>query len=186
MVHLAKSFFYFIIVYTSYKITLKVKSETSKWILYNIVVCFAVYWLSNLVLWYPWSVNETLGQILMLTMNPLLWGFASYSCIIRYPKPGIINGVLLNTLIFVVEAIASDLIFFVVIRNSRDKLMHVTTLYAWGFVMFFPFIIFFVFRKLIIRNKKQLAISDFWKPLSIGLISFVVITMILLFNIKFD
>lgn len=162
------------------------KTETSKWILYNIVVCFAVYWLSNLVLWYPWSINETLGQIIMLTINPLLWGFASYSCIIRYPKGDIFHGVLLNSLLFVAEAIASDLIFFVAIRNATDKLKHVTTLYAWGFVMFFPFIIYFLFKKRIVKNKKQLAVSDFWKPLLIGVASFAIITVILVFNIKFD
>lgn len=161
------------------------KSETSKWILYNVVVCFAVYWLSNLVLWYPWSINQTLGQILMLTINPLLWGFASYSCIIRYPKPGVINGALLNSLIFVIEAIVSDLIFFVAIRNAADKLMHITTLYAWGFVMFAPFVMYLLFPKLITRYRKQLAISDFWKPISIGLISFAIITIILVCNIKF-
>ena len=162
------------------------KSENSKWIFYNIVICFAVYWLSNLILWYPWSINEKLGQILMLTINPLLWGFASYSCIIRYPKSSAINGVLLNSIIFTIEAIASDLIFFIVIRNAKDKLIHITTLYAWCFVMSLPFIIYFLLRKSVIRNKKQLAISDFRKPLFIGLISFVVITVIIIFNIKFS
>ena len=167
------------------EISEKVKSENLKWILYNVVICFAVYWLSNLILWYPWSVNETLGQILMLTINPLLWGFASYSCITRYPKSGIMNGVLLNSIIFIIEAIVSDLIFFVVIRDAKDKLMHVTTFYAWGFVACLPFLIYFLFIKLIIRNKKQLKISDFWKPLFIGLISFAAITFIVMFNIKF-
>jgi len=162
-----------------------VKSDNLNWILYNIVICFAVYWLSNLILWYPWSINETLGQILMLTINPLLWGFASYSCIIRYPKPGIINGVLLNSIVFTIEAIVSDLIFFVAIRNAKDKLMHITTLYAWCFVLSLPFIIYFLFRKLIIRNKKQLDISAFWTPLFIGLISFVLISIIILFHVKF-
>ncbi len=122
----------------------------------------------------------------MLTINPLLWGFASYNCIIRYPKQSVISGVLLNSLIFVLEAIASDLIFFVAIRNAADKLMHVTTLYAWSFVMFLPLIIYFLFRKLIIRNKKQLVISGFWKPLYIGIISFAIITIIIVFNITFD
>ena len=161
------------------------KSEMSKWLLYNIVVCFAVYWLSNLVLWYPWSISETLGQILMLTINPLLWGVASYSCIIRYPKPIVLKGVLLNSAIFVVEAIVSDFIFFVIIRHATDKLMVRTTFYAWGFVLFFPFIIYYFFRKLIIRNKKALVTTDFWKPLLIGLVSFVVITAILMLNIRF-
>ena len=172
--------------YSSHKIIFNVKSEILKWILYNIIVCFAVYWLSNLILWYPWSINETLGQILMLTINPLLWGFASYNCIIRYPKQSVINAVLLNSLIFVLEAIASDLIFFVAIRKAADKLMHVTTLYAWAFVMFLPFIIYFLFRKLIIRNKRQLAFANFWKPLYIGIISFTIITAIIVFNIRFN
>jgi hypothetical protein len=161
------------------------KSEITKWILYNLVVCFAVYWLSNLVLWYPWSINEALGQILMLTINPLLWGFASYSCIIRYPKTNSFNGVLLNSLIFIIEAICSDLIFFGVIRNAMDKLMQPTTLYGWGFVLFFPFIIYFLLRRLIKRNTKQILTSNFWKPLAIGLISFVIIIVILVFNITF-
>jgi hypothetical protein len=160
------------------------KSAASRWIIYNVVVCFAVYWLSNLILWYPWSINERLGQILMLTLNPLLWGFASYSCITSYPGQKIINGVLLNSLIFVMEAIASDLIFFVAIRNSANKLIHITTIYAWAFVMFLPLIIYFLFRKLIISNKKQLAVYSFWKPLCIGIISFAIITVILVFNIR--
>lgn len=162
----------------------KMKSATFKWIVYNVIVCFAVYWLSNLILWYPWSINEKLGQILMLTINPLLWGFASYSCIIRYPGKDLIKGVLLNSLVFVTEAIGSDLIFFVVIRNAADKLMHITTLYAWAFVMFLPLIIYFLFRKLIMKNRKQPAVYNFWKPLSIGIISFAVITFILFFNIQ--
>ena len=122
----------------------------------------------------------------MLAINPLLWGFASYHCIVRYPKQSVITGVLLNSIIFLIEAIVSDLIFFVAIRNAADKIMHITTLYAWGFVMSVPFIIYLLFRKSIIRNKKHLVNSDFWKPLFIGLISFSIISIILIFNIRFD
>ncbi|RYE59053.1 MAG: hypothetical protein EOP48_02115 [Sphingobacteriales bacterium] len=162
------------------------KSETSKWIFYNLIVCFAVYWLSNLILWYPWSVNETLGQILMLTVNPILWGVASYSCIIRYPKENVINGVFLNGFLFLIEAIISDLIFFVVIRNAGDKLMHVTTLYAWGFVLSLPFIIYYLFRKSVRSKKTKITASTFWKPLLIGFFSLTAIVVIILFNIQFQ
>jgi len=162
------------------------KSETLKWIVYNLVVCFAVYWLSNLVLWYPWSINEKLGQILMLTVNPLFWGFASYICIISYPKANSMNGVLLTSLIFVLEAIGSDFVFFVVIRNAINKLLQSTTFYSWGFVLLLPFIVYLLFRKRIKKNKKTVEISDFWKPLIIGLLSFVIIVIILVFNIIFE
>ena len=174
--------------YTGIFMMMKAAPDTkySSWIIYNIVVCFAVYWLSNLLLWYPWSINETLGQILMLTINPLLWGFASYSCMIRYPKTDMLHAVLWNSVIFTIEAIISDLIFFVVIRTAKDKLMHITTLYAWGFVLFLPIIIYFLFRKSILRNKRLLIMNDFWKPLFIGLASFLIITLIILFNVHFE
>ena len=133
---------------------------------FNLVVCFAVYWLSNLVLWYPWSVNESLGQTLMLTINSILWGFVSYSCIVRYPKTHTINGVILNSMIFIIEAIVSGLIFFGIIRNAIDNLKEPTTLYGWGFVMLFPFVIYFFLRKLIERHKTQLVTLDFRRACS--------------------
>ncbi|MET4081355.1 glucan phosphoethanolaminetransferase (alkaline phosphatase superfamily) [Pedobacter sp. UYP30] len=162
------------------------QSNNSKWILYNLVICFAIYWLSNLILWYPWSINESLGQVLMLTVNPVLWGFASYSCIVRYPKSNIIVGVFLTSFIFISEAILSDLIFFVIIRNAKDKLMHITTLYAWIFVACVPLTVYVLLKKIILRNKKQLLATDFWKPLIIGLCSFLIITIIIILNIKFN
>lgn len=161
------------------------ESNISKWVLYNVIVCFAVYWLSNLLLWYPWSINEYLGQILMLTVNPLLWGFASYCCIKKYPGANKFKGVLLNSSIFIFEAIVSDLILFAGIQNAMNKLMHPTTLYAWGFVATVPFIIYFLFKRRIRENKATLLKQNFKIPLSIGLFSFAIITIILLFDIRF-
>ena len=106
------------------------ESSINKWILYNVIVCFAVYWLSNLILWYPWSINEQLGQILMLTVNPLLWGIASYSCIRKYPKTIILKSVLLNSLIFISEAIISDLILFAGIQKSGRQ-TNATNNFLW-------------------------------------------------------
>jgi hypothetical protein len=161
------------------------ESNIKKWILYNVIVCFAVYWLSNLILWYPWSINEQLGQILMLTVNPLLWGFASYSCIRKYPDAKVLKGVLLNSTIFILEAIISDWILFAGIQNAADKLMHPTTFYAWGFVATVPFIVYLLFKNRIRRNKEVLVKQHFKIPLFIGLFSFAIITIILVFNIRF-
>lgn len=161
------------------------ESNITKWILYNVTVCFAVYWLSNLILWYPWSINEHLGQILMLTINPLLWGFASYSCIRKYPDTNVFKGVLLNSLIFILEAIISDLILFAGIQKATNKLMQPTTFYGWGFVATVPFIIYLLFKNRIRKNKVTLVKQNFKIPLSIGLFSFAIITLILVFNIRF-
>ena len=156
-----------------------------QWVIYNIIVCFAIYWLSNLILWYPWSINEQLGQILMLTVNPLLWGFASYSCIRTYPDRDLFKGVLLNSLIFISEAIISDLILFVGIQKAADKLLQPTTFYGWGFVATVPLIIYWLFKNRIRKNKEVLIRQDFKIPLTIGLFSFAIITIILVFNIRF-
>jgi hypothetical protein len=156
-----------------------------KWILYNVVVCFAVYWLSNLILWYPWSINERLGQIIMLTVNPILWGFASYSCLSKYPGSSSIKGALLNSLVFIVEAIVSDMILFAGIQKAADKLMHPTTFYAWGFVATVPFIVCLVFKKRIAKNKETITGRNFKTPLAIGMFSFAIITIILVCNIRF-
>ncbi len=161
------------------------ESNISRWVLYNVVVCFAVYWLSNLILWYPWSVNENLGQILMLTINPLLWGFASYSCIKKYPGTNLFKGAFLNSLIFIAEAVISDLIFFAGIQKAADKLLQPTTFYGWGFVATVPFIIYFLFKNHIRKNRVSLVKRNFKMPLSIGLFSFAVITIIVMLNIHF-
>jgi hypothetical protein len=156
-----------------------------KWILYNVVVCFAVYWLSNLILWYPWSVNEQLGQILMLTVNPVLWGFASYICLKKYPEPGIAKGVFLNGLVFITEAVVSDLILFAGIQHAMDKLMHRTTFYGWAFVATVPFLIFLLFKKRLLINRIHIQRKDFNVPVAIGLFSFITIAIILIFHIRF-
>lgn len=164
---------------------MKEENSISKYVIYNLVVCFAVYWLSNLILWYPWSINETLGKVLMLTVNPVVWGFASYICIIRYPKANTLHAVIINSFLFITEAIVSDLIFFGAIRNAMDELMKATTIYGWCFVVVLPFLIYLLLKKRIERNRKQLTGSDFKYPVFIGLISFLIIFFILLFDIRF-
>lgn len=162
------------------------KSSITKYVIYNLVVCFAVYWLSNLILWYPWSINETLGKVLMLTVNPVIWGYASYMCIRRYPKTNFLHATIINSLLFISEAIISDLIFFGLIRNAMDEIMQSTTIYGWCFVIVLPFVIYGLLTKNIEKRRKQLTNSDFIYPLLTGAFSFIIIFFILLFNIRFE
>lgn len=164
---------------------MKENVSISKFVGYNLVVCFAAYWLSNVVLWYPWSINETLGQILMLTVNPFLWGYASYTCIIRYPRENFFHASLLVSLLFISEAIFSDLIFFGLIRNAMDEIMKATTIYGWYFVVILPPIIYLLLKKKIVKSRKPIVNSDFVKPAAIGVISFFIIIAILILDIRF-
>ncbi|WP_297095703.1 hypothetical protein [uncultured Draconibacterium sp.] len=161
------------------------RSNIAQWILYNIIVCFAVYWLSNVILWYPWSVNEKLGQTIMLTVNPILWGYASYLCIKKFPETNLLKGAFFNSVVFLAEAIISDMILFAGIQQAMDKLMHPTTLYGWGFVATVPFIIYILFKKPIKNHKKLLYKHDFKLPFITGVVSFILIAIVLIFNIRF-
>lgn len=163
-----------------------VEKPITKYVIYNLVVCFAVYWLSNLILWYPWSINETLGKVLMLTINPVIWGYTSYMCISRYPKTNILHATILNSLLFILEAIISDLIFFGLIRNAMDEIMQFTTIYGWCFVIVLPFVVYGLLTKNIEKRRKQLTNSDFISPLLTGISSFIIIFLILLFDIRFE
>jgi len=165
---------------------MKEEDSILKYITYNLVVCFAVYWMSNLILWYPWSLNETLGKVLMLTVNPIIWGYGSYICIKRYHKANMLHAAVINSFLFIGEAIISDLIFFGIIRNAMDEIMKATTIYGWCFVIVLPFLIYAILKKRIEKKRKQLTNSDFKSPILLGLISLVIIIVILVFDIRFE
>jgi hypothetical protein len=77
------------------------------------------------------------------------------------------------------------LILFVGIQKAADKLLQPTTFYGWGFVATVPFIIYWLFKNRIRKNKEVLIRQDFKIPLTIGLFSLAIITIILVFNIRF-
>jgi hypothetical protein len=58
----------------------------NKWFLYNVVVAFAVYRMSDLILWFPWSINPLPGMTLTLTVSPVIWAFSAFLCIRNFPK----------------------------------------------------------------------------------------------------
>ena len=65
----------------------------NKWILYNLTIGFAVYWMSNLILWFPWSISPWLGMTLMLTVSPIIWMFSTFLCLRTFPKENLIKNI---------------------------------------------------------------------------------------------
>lgn len=155
-----------------------------KWILYNFIVGFAVYWASNLLLWFPWSINTWFGITLMLTVSPILWVFSTFLCLRTFPKEKLINGAILNSIIFLLLAVIMDYIFFGLIRNAMEQLYHPTTFYGYGFLVGLPFIGILGFRKKIEQNKRNIHNPDFIKAGTIGLICFGLLTLIIIYKIK--
>lgn len=156
----------------------------NKWFFYNLTIGFAVYWMSNLILWFPWSINPMLGMTLMLTVSPIIWIISTFLCIRTFPKKNIIIGAFYNSLIFLVWAAVMDYVFFGLIRNAMEQLYHPTTFYGYGFVASMPFIVALGFRKIIEKKKRDVCQSDFIKAGIIGLVCFSLLTLIIILGIE--
>ncbi|MEW2920184.1 hypothetical protein AB1A65_01865 [Muricauda sp. ANG21] len=155
-----------------------------KWILYIIALGFSSYWASNLLLWFPWSYNPTLGITLMLTVVPLLWAYATFLALKTYPNEGLLKGALQIASIFLVLAVILDYIFFGLIRNAMDDLYHPTTFYGYAFLVFWPLLLALIFRKNISQRKKDVTKTDFVRGGMFGLLCFGTVTLIILLRIE--
>ncbi len=145
-----------------------------KWLFYNLTVGFALYWTGNIILWYPWRINANLGITMMLTIMPLFWGWGIYLCLIRYKGKNILAGSALIALSMLISSVIMDYIFFGLIRRTMNDLYKPTTFYGYGFLAMLPFIELLLFRKLLLRKKRNILIRDF-VPISItGLTSFII------------
>ena len=158
--------------------------ENTKWLLFNITVVFAIYWVGNLLLWFPWSIDANLGIGLMLTIMPLLWGFGIYHCLIRYKGEKVLTGVIINSIIMLLIAVVSDYIFFGLIRGAMDDLYQPTTFYGYGFLIIMPFLELLFFKKLIIKKRCPLTANSFIPFVAIGLLSLLILIAIIKFDIK--
>lgn len=159
-------------------------TANTKWVLYTLLLGFAAYWASNLVLWFPWSYSPVLGITLMLTAAPFLWAFVTYLGLKTYPGNQLLKGATAIAFIFLVLAVVMDYIFFGLIRNAMDDLYHPTTFYGYGFLLVWPFLLVFILNKKIKIHKKMVTGSDFIKAGISGLVCFVILTLIIILKIE--
>jgi len=158
--------------------------ENLKWVLLNLTISFSFYWIGNLVLWFPWSINPNLGITLMLTLAPLLWGLGIYNCLIRYPGERLIKGAIINSFILLIHAVIEDYLFFDLIRKTMHDLYQPTTFYGYAFLMTIPFIEVLIFRKLLIKKKREIKIADFILFGTLGAICLLSLIVIIKFDVK--
>ena len=156
----------------------------NKWILYTVTLCFAVYWASNLLLWFPWSYSTVLGITLMLTLSPLLWAYTTYLALITFPQPGLYKAAILVALIFLPIAIILDYVFFGIIRNAMEELYHPTTLYGYAFLLVLPFLVVLIFRKNLLSFRRSVSKSNIVKALASGIACITILTLIIVLGIE--
>ena len=153
-----------------------------KWLLYNFAVAFTFYCAGNIILWFPWSINANLGIAMMLSVMPLFWALGIYLCLIRYNGKNLLIGCALTALIIVVGSVILDFLFFGLIREAWSDLYKPTTFYGYSFLAVLPFIEFFLFKKIILRKKRNILAKDFI-PLGIMSLVSVIIQTIILVNL---
>jgi hypothetical protein len=158
--------------------------DNLKWLLLNLTVSFSFYWIGNLILWVPWSINPNLGITLMLTIVPLLWGVGIYYCLISYPGRKLIKGAIINSLILLMNAVIEDYIFFGLIRKALHDLYQPTTFYGYAFLMTIPFIEIIIFRNQIIKQKRQIKPTDFFRIGILGIVCLVTLIIIIKLDIN--
>lgn len=138
--------------------SLKVVAQTEQsnnrlWWAVTILMILCLYWLSNVVLWIPWSYSPQLGIVMMLTVNPLFWGAGIYTCLAcRKGDENLMKKALMISLVAVGISLISDYLFFEVCMNSKD-VWHVTTFYGYIWLVALAFgEVFFLRKKLANRQ----------------------------------
>ncbi len=154
------------------------------WILYTIVVGFAAYWASNLLLWFPWSYSAVLGMTIMLTVSPVLWTYITYLCLKTYPGNEPLKGAAIASIVLLLISALLDFVFFGLIRGAMKELYHPTTLYGYGFVVSLPFMVAFLMKKRLNRDKTPTTKSQFAKAGIAGSVCLAILTAIIVFGIK--
>ena len=105
------------------------KQKSQLWWTVTILMIMCMYWLSNVVLWVPWSHNPQLGILLMLTVNPLFWAAGIYICLASENRTG---NLMKKALVVASLAVGISLIFdylFIDIRRGtfiKEKVAYQT------------------------------------------------------------
>lgn len=157
---------------------------STRWLAYNFIAAFSLYWVSNLILWFPWSYSNWLGIAMMLSISPLIWAFGIYLCLVRFPGKRLINAAAVNASILLLVAIPMDYVFFGLIRDAMEQLYHPTTFYGYAFLIILPFLMVLILPKRIRRKKQTIQQKDLVKMSLPGTISLLLIILIIIRDIS--
>lgn len=115
------------------------KHRSQLWWMAATLIIMCLYWLSNVVLWVPWSQSPQLGIALMLTVNPIFWAAGIYICLVHENNTeNLIKKALWITLLAIGISLVSDYLFFAVYMGSKD-VWHITTFYGYAWLAVLTF-----------------------------------------------
>lgn len=121
----------------------------------------------------------------MLSAAPLLWAYVTFLALRSYPGNKFLTGASLVALILLLLAVVMDYVFFGLIRGAMEDLYHPSTFYGYGFLLVWPFILSFAFKKKISKQKRSVKNADLLKTGIIGLSCFGLLVLIIVLRIEF-
>lgn len=154
------------------------------WTFFAIGTGFALYWISNVILWFPWSISDALGITIMLTIQPLVWAFGIVQVLRRWPGRSLWVAAAWTALIMLIMSIASDLVFFGILRSALDDLLRPTTYAAYGWVALLPLIVVLFGRGWLRRHAAVTTSRAIVVAFAIGFVAMAVIAGIIAFDIR--
>ena len=136
------------------------------------IVCLAVYWLSNSILWIPWKYAAWLGAICMLIYVPVAWGGISKLCLEKFSVLEKNHSKYFLGILFTIVAVLSDVFFYVCYRKVPDELFKPATLGAYVLCFFAPVIVGRVQQKKEKQKQENISIIE-WVLAGLAAIIFI-------------
>jgi hypothetical protein len=142
----------------------------------------ALFWVSTLILWYPWSINEALGITLLLTLVPALWAFAIAALLLRWPGARPWAGAACTAAVMLAVSAATAWVFFGVVRDAGRELLQPAAYAGCAWVAVLPFLVVGFGRRWIERRRTPVTTGDIVTAFSVALGALAVIAVIVVFE----
>ena len=108
-----------------------------------ILIGITLYWVSNVLVIFPWLISKSLGIIAMF-LSTLLWGYIAYYCFSHVPFKEWNRDTLFMGTSFLLTGVVQDYLLYAVYRGVPDELYEPATFLAYGLTFFLPFLIRYV------------------------------------------
>lgn len=150
------------------------------WGIVALSTSFALYWLSNVLLWYPWSVSEALGVALMLSVSPLMWAAGIVFVLTRWGRSSLWAGAAATAAVMVGVSVCADLVFFGVVRGAIEELLRPTTYAGYGWVAVLPFLIVILGGRRLDGRRRAPTARAAVLPFTVGAAALLLLSLIIL------
>jgi len=149
------------------------KSSFPRRLSWHILMGISLYWISNAMVVFPWTINKALG-IAAMFLSTVLWGFMAYYCLRHAPLKEWNRDTLSMGSCFLVTGVIQDYLLYAVYRGVPDELYEPTTFMAYGMTFFMPFLVRYVFlRKYTSGRVKQVTAAKLLVTATAGIAAFI-------------